>query len=1061
MKVASRVFGVLAAGALLVTASPASAQRYFGQNQVKYRYFRWRVLETEHFLIHYYPEEKLPVHDAARMAERSYSRLSRILGHQFREKKPILLYASRQDFGQSNINGDLGEGVGGVTEPLRQRIELPFTGDYDSFEHVLTHEMVHQFQFDIFSEGRAGANIRTLEQVNPPGWFMEGMAEYLSLGPNHPLTTMWIRNAVENGSLPTIKQMTDDPNNYFPYRYGEALFRYIGERWGDQAIGEILQSITTSGIDRGFERELGINMDQLSEQWRAATREQYLPQLATMQRVRDFATPLLTPKITGGSIFIAPVLSPDGKTVAFLSNGSVKKGEIFIDLYLGDAKTGKRLKRLVRTTTNPRFEELRLLYSQGSFSPDSKKFAFTAQTEGRDVLSIADVASGDVVQYDKLPLDGVLSPSYSPDGRHIVFSGFTDGITDLYIVDVDGKNLQHVTKDRYGDLMPSWSPDGTRIAFATDRASTDLSTLKLGKLQIAVYDVQSGTSRVLPGQEGLNINPIWSPDGKSIAYVSDRNGTANIYLHDLGTDGDMRVTNVQSGISQFTETSPVMSWSRATDRLAFTYFDNNDFTVWYIDHPQQYATAIPPKVATVAFAPALPGQVHDSTPGRTSGAMSTYRSMNGARQSGTVTTAELVDSTNVSGIATLLADPVTGMPDTLTFKDYAYKVSFQPDYISGGTIGVSTGGGYGTQYGGGTTLVFSDLTGDHQLAVGGGVYGRLQDASILLAYGDLSHRWQWISGVSQDVSYLSTGYQQSPDNSQIKYQYLRYVFRSASITSAYPLNRFQRFEFGLGANSIGRGIVTQTYDLNFGNVTQSNGASLGTLNFLSPSAAYVTDNSLFGVTGPVSGRRMRFAVSPAVGNLKFMNYTADYRRYDPIVFNALTFATRLFFDGSYGRDAYQLPIYVGSPSFVRGYDQSSFYGGYSCQAFLGTGSVYANGCSAPQLIGTRAVVFNEELRFPIIRRFDLGRLPIGIPPVDGAIFYDAGLAWSAGQTPHLSKPDNYDQTKDVDRYFLRSYGATFRVNVFNLAVLSWSIAKPLDRPGYDRFNWTFALGVGY
>ena len=1046
MTFGSRVLGVLAAGALLVSAPPASAQRYFGQNQVKYRYFHWRVLETEHFLIHYYPEERLPVHDAARMAERSYSRLSRILGHQFREKKPILLYASRQDFGQSNINGDLGEGVGGVTEPMRQRIELPFTGDYDSFEHVLTHEMVHQFQFDVFAEGKAGANLQNLEQVNPPGWFMEGMAEYLSLGPNHPLTTMWIRNAVENGKLPTIKQMTDDPDDYFPYRYGEALWRYVGERWGDAAIGEILQSVTTSGLDRGFEKELGMNLEQLSEQWRAATREQYLPQLATMQRVRDFATPLLTPKITTGSIFISPVLSPDGKTIAFLSNGSVKKGEIFIDLYLGDANTGKRLKRLVRTTTNARFEELRLLYSQ---------------TEGRDVLSIADVATGNVIQYDKLPVDGVLSPSYSPDGKHIVFSGVVDGVTDLFIVDSDGKNIRHVTKDRYGDLMPSWSPDGTRIAFASDRGSTDLATLKLGKLQIAIYNVANGTSEVLPNQQGLNINPVWSPDGKSLAYVSDRNGTANIYLHDFTDNQDERVTNVQSGISQFTETSPVMSWSRATDRLAFTYFDNNDFTVWYIDHPQQYATTIPPTEGVAGSAPVASEAVHDSTPGRVSSGVSTYRSLAGARQSGVVSTAEVVDSASVSSVATLLADPVTGMPDTLGFKDYPYKVSFQPEYISGGTVGVSTGGGYGTQYGGGTTLVFSDLTGDHELAVGGGVYGRLRDASLLFAYGNLSHRWQYITGLSQDVAYLSTGYTQSQSGYQQSYQFLRYVMRSASITAEYPLNRFQRFEVGLSANAIGRGFVTQNYDFLSGSQSMTDGQSLGTLSYLSPDVAYVTDNSLFGVTGPISGRRMRFAVTPAVGSLRFMNYSADYRRYDPIVFNALTFATRLFYTGSYGRDADLLPIYVGNPSFVRGYDQSSFYGGYSCQSFLGQGSSYANGCSAPRLIGTRAVVFNEELRFPIIRRFDLGKLPIGLPPVDGALFYDAGLAWNAGQAIHFARPANYDPNQDIDRYFLRSYGGTIRVNVFNFAVLSWSVARPLDRPGFTGFNWTFALGVGY
>jgi len=74
--------------------------------------------------------------DAARMAERSYARLSRLLQHQFREKKPIIVFASRGDFAQSNVFGDLGEGTGGITDLLRQRMAQPFTGDYRSFETV-------------------------------------------------------------------------------------------------------------------------------------------------------------------------------------------------------------------------------------------------------------------------------------------------------------------------------------------------------------------------------------------------------------------------------------------------------------------------------------------------------------------------------------------------------------------------------------------------------------------------------------------------------------------------------------------------------------------------------------------------------------------------------------------------------------------------------------------------------------------------------------------------------------------------------------------------------------
>jgi hypothetical protein len=485
--------GIAVAAAMVVApiaASPVGAQGYFGQNQVQYDRFKWNVFGTEHFLVYYYPEERKAALDAARMAERAYARLSRILDHQFREKKPLMLFASRTDFGQNNVLGDLGEGTGGVTEALRHRMLLNFTGDYRSFEHVLTHEMVHAFQYDIFARGRAGSGLQNLAQNLPPLWFAEGMAEYLSLGPSTPNTNAWMRDAALHGRLPTPEEMTDRPDRYFPYRFGHAFWTFIGQKWGDEAIGQIMNAVPTVGVERAFKRELGVALEDIGDEWRETMQTQHLPQIASLERPRKFAQPLLTNRRSGGEIFLAPALSHDGKQIAFISNGSFIRGEVFLDLWLANAETGKRITRLVKSTLNPDFEELRLLYSQSAFSPNGKTIAVTGQNEGRDVLYLLDVKSRKTVRKFEIDLEGITGPSWSPDGTRLVFSGNRGGITDLYIVNVDGKDLKQLTNDVYGDLQPQWSPDGRRIAFATDRGEgANLELLRFPHWRIAVLDL--------------------------------------------------------------------------------------------------------------------------------------------------------------------------------------------------------------------------------------------------------------------------------------------------------------------------------------------------------------------------------------------------------------------------------------------------------------------------------------------------------------------------------------------------------------------------------------------
>ena len=922
---------------------------------------------------------------------------------------------------------------------------------------------MHEFQFDIFARGKAGGNLQTLTQLDPPLWFMEGMAEYLSIGPVHPLTASWLRDAAVNGDLPTIEQMTERPDRYFPYRYGEGLWEYVGERWGDAAIGEILQNATTLGIARAFQRQLGLTLHELSDDWRESVNAKYLPQAAVLDRPRTFSQPLLTEKKSGGQIFLAPSLSSDGNRIAFLSNGNQKRGELFIDLWLADARTGKRIKRLVESTTNPNFEELRLLYSQSAFSNDGRTLAFTAQREGKDVLYLMDVAKASVRARLDLPIDAVWSPVWSPDDKQLAFSGTRGGISDIYVVNSDGKNLRQLTNDKYGDLQPAWSPDGRRIAFASDRSpETDMAILKIAKWHITVMDAQSGAIEVLPGQDGLNLNPQWSPDGQELAFISDRTGIPNVFLYNFANRQHYQITNVLGGVTAITEYSPAITWARGADRMAFTYYEKGDWTVWAFDNPRgMKKTAFRPTVANLAVgvapteSPAVRTGLDSLTLRPRSGEpTSTYRSPAGTRQSSVLPVGETVQDLPPS-VAALSTDPLFGLPDTSRFKERPYHVSFHPDYIADPSVGYTPN--YGT-FSGGTAFVFSDLLGNHQIAVAGNVYGRLSDASVFFAYANLSRRLQYTTGISQDPVYVPLKGNVDDHGSFQRYQtdYLRYVVRSGFFTGQYPFNRFTRIETGMQFNSISRGVVNVFQDCNLAgyctDVQFNDSTKFPTINYVTPSVAFVSDNTLFGNTGPVMGRRMRFQAAQNVGTIRFTELLGDYRRYDPIIFNTLTFATRFLTSISLGKDEGFFPKYIGRPDFIRGYDRANF-NFVDCTAVIGAPST----CSNEQLAGSRVAVFNEELRFPIIRRFDVGS-SFGLPPVDGLIFYDAGLAWSKGQKPHLGNaPAGNDP--DLDRYPLTSYGAGIRVNLFNLAILRWDYAHPLV--GGRKPNWTFSLGASY
>jgi Tol biopolymer transport system component len=1006
----------------LLAAAPAPAQ-YFGRNKVQYETFQFQVLTTEHFRIYFYPAERDAAREAARMAERWYARLASVLGHQLRGSQAVILYADHPDFEQTNVLSDTpGEGTGGVTESLKRRIILPLGASLAETDHVLGHELVHAFQYDITGQGGGGS------AANPgaarlPLWFVEGMAEYLSLGAVDPHTAMWMRDAVRRNRLPNFSDLAG--GEYFPYRYGQAFWAYLGGTYGDAIAGTLLRAAGKSGnVRMALLKATGRAPDSVVTDWHAALRAAAEPVAAATN------TPLPPPgkkaaparvaepaggaarRLVGGRdhgdtrLNLAPALSPDGRRVVYLSEASL----FSIDLYLADAETGQTIRRLVSSTRDPHLESLQFINSAGAWDASGRRFAFGAVVRGRPALRIIDAETGDVQQEIPFPTLGeIFNPTWAPDGHAIAFSAQVGGHTDLFAYDLKAGRLRRLTDDAFADLEPAWSPDGGEIAFVTDRFGTSLRNLTYGDYRLALLDVSSGRIRAAPGfAEAKHINPQWSPDGRSLYFLSDRAGITNVYRLSLADGEFTQVMNAYAGVSGITALSPALSVAQRTGRMVYSRYENDGYVLDAVD--DRGATAGGPLRDLPARVAVLPPVNRAS-----------------------------------SKVAVVLADARTGLPPDTAFPASPYRARFALDFIAQPSLAVAADR-FGTYIGGGATLYWSDMLGDHSLVTMSQVSGQFGDVNVaaLLGYENRARRLNW-GAVVQQIPYIYGGIAAGNGtvNGQPAYIEQIEVFKQTNQQLvgfvAYPVSRAQRVELQAGVQrwsfdhevktravslATGREILDSTEELPAGDPL-----TLGTA-----TAAYVYDNAVFGATSPILGQRYRLEATPTIGSLGFTTLLADYRRYVMPV-RRFTLAGRILHLGRYGPDAEDsrmYPLYLGYPSLVRGYDFGSFDSN-ECPNGLGSCPVL------DQLFGSRLLVGNAELRFPLLGVLGLGDGYYGALPLEAGLFYDAGVAWTSADGAQLF--DN------GPRRLVTSAGASLRMNLFGFAIGQLDYVRPFERPG--------------
>ena len=771
--------------ALGPAASSASAQ-YFGRNKVNYEAFEWEIIRTEHFDLYFYEEERQAALMAGRMAERWYARFSRILNHEIRARQPLVLYAAHPHFEQTNTTPQqVGESTGGFTEILKRRVVLPLQNSMSASDHVLGHELVHAFQFDITGQGPNAAGVDIPGAIRLPLWFIEGMAEYLSVGPIDPNTAMWMRDGVECDCLPTISQLNDP--RFFPYRYGQALWSFVAGTYGDEIVGRILKVAGRTGSAIGaFQAVLGITIDTLSTEWHEATLEAYEPIIAATDPPDTYGEIIIGTDHAGGRQNVAPSLSPDGSEILYLSEA----GLFSIDLFLADANTGETKRKITNAAVDPHFEALQFIASSGSWAPDGERFALAGVTQGRPVITIINVHSGDRVrEYRFQELDEITNPTWSNDGRTIAFSAMQGGFSDLWMVDLETEEHRRLTDDPFADLDPSFSPDGSRIVFVTDRFDSEIQTLDFGASQLAIYDLAIDEIEQLPNLEGNSIDPSWTPDGRYVLFLSDNVGIANIHRLEVATGEIDQLTNVQTGVGGITSVSPALSVDSRTGKLAFSIYRHGPFR-WNIYTAESHEALAAAREA--AAAERTPADALDQEAG--------------------VYPAILPPEERATDLLALIDNPRIGLADALTFDFAEYKPGLSLDFISQPSLAVGADR-FGFFVGAGASLFFSDMLGNRNLSAAIQINtgaGSIDKSTFLgLAYENRRGRWN-VGGILAQTPLISQtvafGFVQDSVTGEVFqiFETDRFFQINRQLTGvvAYPINRAQRVELSLGIQSI-------------------------------------------------------------------------------------------------------------------------------------------------------------------------------------------------------------------------------------------------------------------
>lgn len=1010
----------------------------FGKNKVQYQHFNWKYIESKHFDVYFHDDAQYLAEFAAITAEQALQSIEDLLKFRITKRQNIIIYNTHNQFQQTNIIWQfMPEGVGGVTEMLKNRVVLPFQGNYQQFKHTIHHELVHSVLNDMFYGGTFQTAVSTGSiKKDIPLWMNEGLAEFESIGGYDTHTDMFMRDVSLSENLKGLDYL----NGYFAYRGGQAFYWYVAKNYGKERIRELLNKLAIYGdVNNAFKNTFRISFEDFSEKWNEDMKKFYWPDIEKFSSPKDFAQRLTDHRKENTYYNTSPSISPDGKKIAYISD----KGGTYSVFIMDVDNKEKSPQKLVSSFRQQDFEDLNLLTPGISWNPKGTQLAISAKAGGEDAIFIVDVEDGDYKKL-KFGLQSITSVSWSPNGQYLAFIGSSNSGSDIFLYNLNSKTLVKLTDDVFSDYIPTWSPDSKKIYFVSDRGDNTNGDFRPETFKIWQHDIEKSDiyelnlenrkiTKITNDSEYQKTSIAVHPDENILYFVSDKNGIGNIYELNLDNKEQRPITNSLNGILQ-------ISMNRDGSRLAFSTLINGGYDIFLLSNISEINLGKDSLPLTKFREQWLESKkiVDDQDIKDISvDSLGENNKLIGYGNYEIEFTRQVVVKPNPDFIKDdrdIALTEGNSQNDTI-FVAKNYKLKFSPDIVLGNP-------GYSTYFGfqGIAQALFSDVMGDHQIFIQANLLLDLRNSTIFAAYNYMPDIIDY-----QISAFHSAAFVYRSDN-------MLYRFRNwgMGLAALYPFDMFNRIEWGIQWLNTSRENIDYTSDPVISKM------------LLVPEGRFVHDDVLYGLYAPNQGSRyyIGFKGSPKFSEdgIGFLTFSTDIRHYETF-FNYLTLAIRGTAAKSFGPNPQRFFL-GGTENWIN----ASFLGGYlpfdepedfAFMEFI----MPMRATPVNARYGTQYFLTNFELRFPLFQALLAGPLPILVQGVMGSFFLDIGGAWSGNITDFKSTYEDINGTiwpNDL----LMSAGIGIRSYILGLPV-------KIDISWQNLFNnwsepwWMFSLGYDF